>query len=777
MIAPPRLLPLLPILLMSGIASAAPTMTLDLASPPPGAKITRILGHGSDNDGVLGVPVCGGFDCDGDGHNDFAFAQFRADPLGRPGAGEVSVVFGKGSIGVTADSAIAQSGILLIAGFQPYETAGDEAWMDDVTGDGLGDLLIGRQNHSLEFPPPGLPRVGCGALTILVGDPGWKTQAATLTHLDLGAPPAGLKLITFVGPAEYDRLGIWFRTGDITGDGIADILVGADEVDAVGQSVSQNQGAAFVIRGGPHLLDAPDVVDLAEFGQPTFPASLKGHVAWIDPPPGSSDYHFGATVQVGDLDGNGRAEIMVAATLNRAGAGVDLPGAPSGTGEASGGSRDGTLYIVWDENFPPGLWPENHRFEATSPPFGDFTSIDGDSAARSFGEEILGGLDYSGDGFADLFVGDLVADPLGRSNAGRGYIFYSAGNLRGLTINLDLNSPPPGVALTIIDGPIAGAISSDTALHGDFDGDGIGDLGIGNPHDDPLGRSDAGSLHVLYGQAGGWPLTVDLKDSNLPDPAIMRIALVQGANGTSFSDRGDTLCYSAAHGDINGDGRPDLIVNEMAGNGFGGSPEDVGNMLVIDAASLLAPFQPSLDPSISGPVDFGSVQISAGTAMRSITFTNNSAGLVNITSLGLSGPAAAEFMITSDSGESTLGIGDSRVVTVTYDPSVVGRAGAALTLQTDVDPHSFGVGLAGRGVNSPFVAPIRDFSLVGKHVVAKVQSQFGTDYSLTLDQDLTNPTPPILFTVPGNGQSLYLVDPDAFDTFNRAFYRVRAERN
>ena len=111
-------------------------------------------------------------------------------------------------------------------------------------------------------------------------------------------------------------------------------------------------------------------------------------------------------------------------------------GAPSGTGEASGGSRDGTLYIVWDENFPPGLWPENHRFEATSPPFGDFTSIDGDSAARSFGEEILGGLDYSGDGFADLFVGDLVADPLGRSNAGRGYIFYSAGNLRGLTIKI-----------------------------------------------------------------------------------------------------------------------------------------------------------------------------------------------------------------------------------------------------------------------------------------------------------------------------------------------------
>ncbi|NIP94996.1 MAG: hypothetical protein GWO24_16745, partial [Akkermansiaceae bacterium] len=85
---------------------------------------------------------------------------------------------------------------------------------------------------------------------------------------------------------------------------------------------------------------------------------------------------------------------------------------------------------------------------------------------RSFGEEILGGLDYSGDGFPDLMVGDLVADPRGRNNAGRGYVFYSAGNLRGLNFDLDLASLPSGVVLTVIDGPVAGAISADTALHG-----------------------------------------------------------------------------------------------------------------------------------------------------------------------------------------------------------------------------------------------------------------------------------------------------------------------
>lgn len=772
MITPPRFSFLI-FAVLASVTGAAPTLTLDLASPPPGAKITRVFGHGSENDGTLGVPVCGGHDCDGDGHADFAFAQFRGDPLGRTGAGEVTVVFGDGTIGGTHDSAVTQAGILLIAGFQPHEAAGDEAWMDDVTGDGLGDLLIGRQNHSLEFPPPGIPRVGCGALTILVGSPGWKTQAATLSYLDLGAPPAGLKLITFVGPGEFDRLGIWFRTGDITGDGIADILVGADEVDGAGEAVSHNQGAAFVIRGGAHLLNAPDVVDLADYGTPDFPECMKGHVAWIDPPAGSADDHFGATVQLGDLDGNRRADVIVAAALNRAGAGLKLPGAPSGTGESFGGSASGTLYIVWDESFPPGPWPENHRFEATSPPFGDYTAIDGGAAAQSFGEEILGGLDYSGDGFPDLMVGDLVADPLGRTNAGRGYIIYNAGNLRGL--DFDLDSPPVGVALTTIEGPVAGAISSDTALHGDFNGDGIGDLGIGNPHDRSAGREEAGSLHILYGQAGGWPASIDLHPANLPGPEIMQIALVQGANGTSGRDRGDTLAYSAAPGDIDGDGRVDLIVNEMAGNGADGVPQDVGNLLIIDSAELLPVFQPSLTASVPGPLEFGSVDIATGSALRTITFTNTSAGVVSVTSLDLAGPAAGDFSITSDTGETTLGIGEVRTATVTYDPLIVGRSGAALVVRTNVDPHPVALGLAGRGVDDAFVSPARIFTLVGKDAVMEIQSQFGTNYSLTRGS-LSDSAPPILFSIPGTGQTLYLVEPKVVDRIVPAFYRVRAER-
>ena len=78
----------------SGFA-VAPFLVLDLRTIDPAPSVlTRIYGRGLENDGDHGVPVAGGYDCDGDGHLDSAFAQIQGDPFGRIDAGEVTLVFG-----------------------------------------------------------------------------------------------------------------------------------------------------------------------------------------------------------------------------------------------------------------------------------------------------------------------------------------------------------------------------------------------------------------------------------------------------------------------------------------------------------------------------------------------------------------------------------------------------------------------------------------------------------------------------------------------------------
>ena len=223
------------------LPAADPSLVLDLLDAGTQAGlVTRVFG--STGNGVLGTPVAGGHDCDGDTHRDVALVSLVASPEvdgdERFRAGEIYLIFGDGTIGGSIDTDGVEAGVLKIAGDQggvsgcpvagsvAGEVAGAEIWMDDVTGDGLGDLLIGRQNFT-----PGAGRAGAGALSIIVGSAALRQHAATLTYLDLRNPPQDIMMTTFLGVSAYDRFGIWMRTGDVTGDGIPDIVVGSDEVD------------------------------------------------------------------------------------------------------------------------------------------------------------------------------------------------------------------------------------------------------------------------------------------------------------------------------------------------------------------------------------------------------------------------------------------------------------------------------------------------------------------------------------------------------------------
>lgn len=552
-----------------------PARLVDLADfPEIHHHLQRVFG--ATGTGEFGVPVAAGEDVDGDGRPDVAVAHFTASPGGAPFAGEVDLVFGQPARAGNLDTAIDGPGFLRILGTAPFETTGSEIWMGDVTGDGVGDLLVCRQNFT---PDPSRP--GAGALSILVGGPQLRDLASRPGGLDLAAPPAGVTVTTLVGAAASDRLCIWTRTGDVDGDGITDLVVGADQEDPAGE---RNAGGAWVVRGGPHLASGA-TVDLADFGN----TAWEGLLAHVTPPAGSTGFHLGATCQVGDLDGNGRGEVILAAALARGGAAIP----PAGTDEPAefiGGAPGGRVFIVWDDAFPDGTWPAGFTLDAAAPQ-AQRTVLDGLPVPQSlvFGEELLAGEDYDADGTPDLFVGDLFG-----GFVGSGHVFFNAAGLKGEVTSL--TSLTAGVGTTLIQGFEIASLAGDTAAHADFDGDGIADLAFGTPDANPEGRQLAGTIHTFFGRPGGWPAVIQIAPGQLPSTEQVRVSEILGRRGTVDGDRGDTLCYSAAAADLDGDGRAELVVNEMLGNGASPGTIDVGNLLVLNGILLTPPGPPEVPP-------------------------------------------------------------------------------------------------------------------------------------------------------------------------------------
>jgi len=610
--------------LVANHALAQPVEQVDLLNLNTSQDVLQRV-YGSVGSGSYGVPVAGGFDMDGDTHNDYAFSAMTSSPLNRNQAGTVFLIFGDGSIGGALDTNGEQSRVLPIYGAGSDdlegEHTGSEIWMARVTnsespnGEPLGDLIICRQ----DYDKTGANAAdAAGALTIIPGQAMLKVLAQTTNaFIDLAADNSALGVTTIEGANEGDRLCIWARNGDLSGDGIDDIAVGADQEDRVeGASVTDDAGAVYVIRGGSHLRGAGKR-DLADFETDAvlndntkrvrLPANpyanytvdsqaVASPIDRLSPSQTTAEnFHFGATVNVGDLDADGRAELLATSGLNRAGAVL------SPSREGSGGSLDGTVFIVWGDNFTD--WNTNNDLQLDSLP-GSLSVIDGADGNRAFGEELLGGKDYNNDGSADLYVGDLTGGAIpnlavNRINAGTGHIIYSASQLKNQLF--DWQTPISGLEYSNFLGPIAGAIDGDTAMHGDFNGDGIDDIAISAPHDAPFGRTNAGTLHVLLGTDNTvWPQTMDFNLANFPPKEDIQVVNYYGALGNSPGNTGDTLAYSGAAGDIDKDGYIDIITNEMVGDGIALNSVDAGNLILISGKGLAEALLP---PEPSAPCD------------------------------------------------------------------------------------------------------------------------------------------------------------------------------
>ncbi|MCA9446697.1 MAG: FG-GAP repeat protein [Candidatus Omnitrophica bacterium] len=576
-------------------SSEAQIPIIQLEDPPISGQLTV---YGAEqNAAVNGLPVAVG-DFNGDTFQDMAIAPMRASVFDgedlKVEAGKVYVYFGDGNIAGQINFATPPEESAIFLGANPRDIFGDEVWAGDFNGDDIDDILIGAQDTD----GPNGTRPGAGSLYIVFGN------SEMSGVYDMTSPPDFVTQIhgdtnaTTPGTGVGDRLGIWFRAGDLNGDTYDDILAGADRADGPGDS-RENCGSAYII-----------------YGTETWSATMDLRT----PPPGQTVlFHgvdnrdlFGSTVNVGDVNGDGLADVLISASLNRAGAtlggfGTAGPGAGGADGPP-GDSRNlsGETRVF----FNSGSWPA--EIDAASPPQSvSMTVVYGSDAGMVLGEEVLSG-DINGDEAEELILGALTASPFNRTNAGASYILEGGPHL--VNREIDMANPPTDFAITTIFGAEAGDISGDTMVVGDVDNDGFIDLVIGSPNYDSPGNNLNGRIDILFGRAEPFPSTIDLANA----PADVRMAGAVGA------EQGDVLAYSMTIGDWNGDGFSDPMPNAMTADGFNDLFPNTGDAYVLDGhlfASIAPTFTPSPSPTFTETPSFTETPTNTDTETPTLTPT------------------------------------------------------------------------------------------------------------------------------------------------------------
>jgi hypothetical protein len=172
--------------------------------------------------------------------------------------------------------------------------------------------------------------------------------------------------------------------------------------------------------------------------------------------------------------------------------------------------------------------------------------------------------DVNGDGFDDIILTARLAGGPGnsRSTAGEAYIIFGSASLSG-TIDIAANTQ---------DVTIYGADANDllgySAAH-DVNGDGIDDIILGTAYADGPGNSKdgAGEAYVIFGSR-----TL---------PPVIDLALVQPDITVPGIEEGDGLGATVIGGDLNGDGRSELIAVALRADGPDNSRKDAGEVYVI----------------------------------------------------------------------------------------------------------------------------------------------------------------------------------------------------
>ena len=181
--------------------------------------------------------------------------------------------------------------------------------------------------------------------------------------------------------------------------------------------------------------------------------------------------------------------------------------------------------------------------------------LDGVARGDRSGWPVASAGDVNGDGFDDVIIGAIYADPdrirNGLDRAGESYVVFGSDTGFPAALSLaDLNGQN-GFRLTGVDDEDYSGRS--VASAGDVNGDGFDDVIIGARSADPNGALQAGESYVVYGSDAGFPATVPLADLNGQKGFVIAGTYPGGGSGVSV----------ASAGDVNGDGFDDVIIGAV----------------------------------------------------------------------------------------------------------------------------------------------------------------------------------------------------------------------
>jgi hypothetical protein len=474
--------------------------TIVSVSAAPGVNLSAVAGgmggfviNGQCASDASGNSVSGIGDVNGDGLMDVLVGSqaFNSNQ------GRAYVVFGKADGSAVDLSAIA-NGVGGYALLSPGNLLGGSiSGAGDVNGDGLADLIVGARSHNSNT----------GRSFVVFG----KTTGGAVTLSALGT---GGFLI--VGQSTQDLSGSSVSgAGDVNGDGLADLIVGAPLSDTGGLDA----GRSYVVFGKTDI----EVVNLSAIGQAT------GTGGFVINGQGASDYSGASVSGAGDVNGDGLADLIVGA--------IDS--------DANGQVNAGRSYVVFGKTGTAAV-----NLSAVSADSGGLV-INGALAGDQSGYSVSGAGDVNGDGLADLIVSS-VNSKNGRATelfmAGSSYVVF--GKTSG-AVNLSAVGQATGTGGFVISGLCGDDRSGYSVSNaGDMNGDGLSDLLVGVPYSDPSGAANAGRSYVVFGKTSTAEVSLN------PSMAASVGFVINGAGAS------DQAGYSvSAAGDVNGDGLADLLMS------------------------------------------------------------------------------------------------------------------------------------------------------------------------------------------------------------------------